>query len=53
MPLCKIDLLYAIAYKTQVTQNVFIAFYLGCKDVIRKRSEKNILKSLHNIIFLL
>ena len=30
---------------TQVAQNVFITFYLGCKDVMGKRFEKNIFKT--------
>ena len=30
---------------TQVAQNVFITFYLGCTDVIKKRFEKNIFKT--------
>ena len=34
------------AFRTaQVAQNVFITFYLGCKDVIKKRFKKNIFKT--------
>lgn len=32
-------------FGSQVAQNVFITFYLGCMDVIKKHFEKNIFKT--------